>query len=104
MLANDTCRQQQRAGEFVWERWFRTKQTRLALGFNRSHIIIILIVVVGLLKTTHMYIDFRSHQVMFDGSGVAYQPTELFHIFCPNIGVGFYAPPVAGELKIELKT
>ena len=41
---------------------------------------------------------------MFDGSDVAYQPTELFHIFCPNIGVGFYAPPVAGGPKIKTTT
>ena len=42
-----------------------------------------------------------ARQILFDGSDVAGEPTELFYIVAPLLNQGAYSAPLAGELNLD---
>ena len=51
---------------------------------------------VPLFFTANVLLHFPCLQILFDGSDVAGEPTELFYIVSPELGIGAYSAPLAG--------
>lgn len=43
------------------------------------------------------YSFYHLAEAYFDGSTVGRQPIELFHLYVPALGKGFFAPPLVGQ-------